>query len=63
MDFQLDYYPKRPVPTKQYNPQNIPGVADNVQWKDSYSTNLRVSKRLRWKQGYMDLIVDVQKSF
>ena len=43
-----------------YNPQNIPGVADNVQWKDSYSTNLRVSKRLRWKQGYMDLIVDVQ---
>ncbi|HJM34660.1 MAG TPA: TonB-dependent receptor, partial [Candidatus Marinimicrobia bacterium] len=46
-----------------YNPQNIPGVADNVQWKDSYSTNLRVSKRLRWKQGYMDLIVDVQNLF
>jgi len=46
-----------------YNPQNIPGVSDNVQWEDSYNTNLRVSKRLRWRQGYVDFILDVRNLF
>ncbi|HNY91614.1 MAG TPA: TonB-dependent receptor [bacterium] len=30
-----------------YNPNNIPGVADNVRWKDWFNLDLRLSKALR----------------
>ena len=29
-----------------YNPQGLPGISDNVQWKDTYSTDARIAKRI-----------------
>ena len=42
-----------------YNPNSIPGVVDNVRWKDSYNIDLRLSKSVRLLsldlQFYMDV--------
>lgn len=36
-----------------YNPNNIPGVSNNVQWVDSWSANMRLAKDFR---GFGDLL-------
>ena len=33
-----------------YNPQNLPGVSNNIQWKDSYTTDARFSKKIQLKE-------------
>lgn len=42
-----------------YNPDNIPGVLDNVQWKDQYFTDLRLSKSVRVNNAHMKIFLDV----
>jgi outer membrane receptor protein involved in Fe transport len=42
-----------------YNPNNIPGVVDNVQWRDYHNVDLRLTKSFNWNrygiQFYMDM--------
>lgn len=42
-----------------YNPKSIPGVVDNVQWKDRYNVDLRLTKSVKIArfdfQFYMDM--------
>lgn len=43
-----------------YNPQNKPGVVDNVQWRDTYNIDLKVAKRvLTNKKMNVELFVDI----
>jgi outer membrane receptor protein involved in Fe transport len=46
-----------------YNPQGLPGISDNVQWKDTYSTDARIKKSLRLKNVKIDLILDIKNVF
>jgi len=42
-----------------YNPQNKPEVKDNVQWKDRYNIDLRLSKRFNIKKVGIEFFVNV----
>lgn len=43
-----------------YNPNNTPGVKDNVQWKDSYNIDLRFGKRFQLSNNSsVQLYVDI----
>ncbi len=42
-----------------YNPNNKPGVLNNVQWVDSYSLTLRLTKNIQLKNAEVKLYVDV----
>lgn len=42
-----------------YNPKKEPGVVDNVQWKDTYGVDLRLTKTIRVGPGHVQLFVDV----
>ena len=42
-----------------YNPNSIPGVRDNVQWKNRHNIDLRLSKSLRIMTLDMQLYMDV----
>jgi len=45
-----------------YNPHSIPGVVDNVQWRDWYNVDLRVSKSLRAWNYDVQLYIDVRNA-
>ncbi|MGQ9561271.1 MAG: TonB-dependent receptor [Candidatus Oleimicrobiaceae bacterium] len=42
-----------------YNPHNIPGLVDNVQWKDYYNLDLRLAKTFRISRYDIQFYVDV----
>jgi len=42
-----------------YNPQNKPGVKDNVQWKDFYNLDIRLSRTLDFSKIDLELFVDI----
>ncbi len=46
-----------------YNPNNIPGIQDNVQWADWYNVNLRLSRQLRLKGVTLQLYADANNIF
>ena len=46
-----------------YNPQGLPGISDNVQWKDTYNTDARITKSLRLNSVKIDLILDIKNVF
>ncbi len=46
-----------------YNPNSIPGVVNNVQWKDWYNVDLRFSKVFDLKWFNMQLYLDVSNLF
>jgi outer membrane receptor protein involved in Fe transport len=45
-----------------YNPNSIPGVVDNVQWKDYHNLNLRLSKTLQFSRTSVQFYVDVNNA-
>lgn len=45
-----------------YNPNEIPGVSDNVQWKDRYNIDLRVGKSVHTNLHSMEIFVDVSNA-
>jgi len=46
-----------------YNPQEIPGVVDDVQWKDWSNVTLRISKTVVIKTVMMQTYIDVSNLF
>jgi len=46
-----------------YNPNNIPGVVDDVQWRDYYNADLRISKNIRFSKIEMQLYLDIANVF
>jgi len=46
-----------------YNPHNIPGVVDNVRWKDTYNFDMRLTKSLRFDRYELQLYLDVTNLF
>ncbi|NOX90463.1 MAG: TonB-dependent receptor [Calditrichaeota bacterium] len=46
-----------------YNPNNIPGVVDNVQWRDWYNVDLRLSRAFRFGQYQLQFFVDIDNVF
>ena len=42
-----------------FNPQNLPGVVDDVQWADRYNVDLRISKRVKISSFDVDLYLDI----
>ena len=45
-----------------YNPENLPNVTDNVQWKDYYNLDLRLSKTIAMNKIDMEFYIDVQNA-
>ena len=46
-----------------YNPHNIPGIVDNVRWKDWYNVDARISKLLRFGRVAVELFADIRNVF
>jgi outer membrane receptor protein involved in Fe transport len=46
-----------------YNPNSIPGIVDNVQWKDTYNIDLRLMKTLELYGLELQLYMDIQNIF
>lgn len=46
-----------------YNPNSVPGVVDNVQWRDSYSVDVRFMKMLHLYNLDLQVYMDVQNVF
>ncbi len=46
-----------------YNPNSVPGVVDNVQWKDNYNIDLRLMKTLALYGCEVQLYMDIQNVF
>jgi hypothetical protein len=46
-----------------FNPQNLPGIVDDVQWKDWYNVNLRLSKLVRTSIIDIQLYLDITNLF
>ncbi len=46
-----------------YNPNSIPGVVDNVQWRDNFNVDLRLMKIIPFYGMEMQLYMDVQNVF
>jgi len=42
-----------------YNPKSVPGLSNNVQWKNTYNLNLRVTKSLNFKRYQLQAYVDI----
>ncbi|MFA4906695.1 MAG: TonB-dependent receptor [archaeon] len=42
-----------------YNPKSVPGLINNVQWKDTYNLNLRIAKSFNFKRYQLQAYVDV----
>ena len=42
-----------------YNPNNIPGLVDNIQWKDTYNLNLKLTKQIHFKRVRAQLFAEV----
>ena len=45
------------------NPQRLPGVQDNVQWRDYYNVDLRFTKTVQVRQAEFHLFVDISNLF
>lgn len=46
-----------------YNPHNVPGLVDNVRWKDTYNFDLRLIKSLRLNRYELQFYVDFTNVF
>ncbi len=46
-----------------YNPNSIPGLVDNTQWKDWYNVDLRISKKLSLLRYDFQFYIDVSNVF
>jgi outer membrane receptor protein involved in Fe transport len=46
-----------------YNPQGLPGIVDDVQWKDWYNVDLRVSKTFNISLFDVQLYLDISNLF
>ncbi|MDQ7053707.1 MAG: TonB-dependent receptor [candidate division KSB1 bacterium] len=46
-----------------YNPNSIPGVVDNVRWKDWYNVDMRLSKAFKMGRAEVQAYVDVRNLF
>ncbi len=46
-----------------YNPHSIPGVVDNVQWKDRYNVDLRITKYFKVERYDLQFYVDITNLF
>ncbi|RMF06809.1 MAG: TonB-dependent receptor [Candidatus Neomarinimicrobiota bacterium] len=46
-----------------YNPDNIPGVVDNIQWVDRYLMDVKLAKTFRVNTSRVDLFLDVTNVF
>ena len=46
-----------------YNPNSIPGVVDNVQWKDNFNVDVRLMKTLELYGLELQLYMDIQNVF
>jgi outer membrane receptor protein involved in Fe transport len=46
-----------------YNPFSIPGLVDNVRWKDFYNIDMRVSRDFRYANFDFRLFLDIQNVF
>lgn len=46
-----------------YNPNSIPGVIDNVQWKDTWSVDVRIMKAFRFLDIDFQAYLDIQNVF
>jgi hypothetical protein len=42
-----------------YNPNNIPGIQNNIQWKDNYNVDLRLIKGLSIGRNQIEFFLDV----
>lgn len=42
-----------------YNPQNLPGIVDNVRWVDYHNIDLRLTKSFKWKNFGLQLFLDI----
>lgn len=46
-----------------YNPFSIPGVVDNVRWKDFYNVDLRIARDFRLVNTGLQLFIDITNAF
>ena len=46
-----------------FNPQNLPGVIDDVQWTDWINVDLRLSKQLNFQDFYLNFYMDIENLF
>ncbi len=46
-----------------YNPDDLPGIVDNVQWRDSYNVDLRLMKSLRLAGYDFQFYLDIKNLF
>ncbi len=46
-----------------YNPHNIPGVMDNVRWRDTYSFDMRLTKSLKFSRYEVQAYLDITNLF
>lgn len=46
-----------------FNPQNLPGVVDDVQWTDWYNVDLRITKRITINPLDIDFYLDISNLF
>jgi outer membrane receptor protein involved in Fe transport len=42
-----------------YNPNNIPGIQNNIQWKDNYNVDLRLMKKLSIGRNKIEFFLDI----
>lgn len=45
-----------------YNPNSIPGVVDNIQWKDRYNVDLKFSKLVTFKSVKAKIFIDISNA-
>lgn len=46
-----------------YNPNDLPGLQDNVRWRDGYYVDMRLSKMVRYGRTQLQLYLDVSNLF
>ncbi|RMF63235.1 MAG: TonB-dependent receptor, partial [Calditrichaeota bacterium] len=46
-----------------YNPNSVPGVVDNVRWKDWYNVDMRLSKAFKLGRAQIQAYLDVRNLF
>ena len=46
-----------------YNPGNLPGVVDNIRWKDWYNLDMRISRDFRMMQSGFQIFVNISNVF
>ncbi len=46
-----------------YNPHSIPGVVDNVRWRDFYNVDMRIAREFNFAQTRFQFFVDISNVF